>query len=338
MQASNRISWIDTMKAFSILMVVLYHTDIMPEIKDLAYILCLPAFFWAAGLFVNTTQSPKAFFRHNTLRLLIPYVVFAILSWFIWMGRNYGQTSEMQAWWKPLWGIVAGNVRLLPQNRPLWFLCCMISLEWIYYLVSRLRQSWLQWIVIACLATIGCLSSAHFDYNVWEIFAACIVLPIYALGAKYKDFFLSYFNNCPLWTLLIILPCSIVGIWMGYTYNPAIKISVCEVQNPFLFYTTLFSVVAFWLSLSGLLDRLFGALRGLQYIGRNTLIILCAHIPLFSIIKGICMICHIPLSFFDTNIGSITLWVTSLICLVPITYIINRYLPFMIGKRKSSTP
>lgn len=56
-----RITWVDSMKAFSILAVVLYHTNITQEIRTAAYIVCLPAFFFVAGLFTNTKLPPFTF-------------------------------------------------------------------------------------------------------------------------------------------------------------------------------------------------------------------------------------------------------------------------------------
>ena len=63
MSGNTRITWIDLTKAFSIMAVVLYHTNIQSDIKDIAYLVCLPAFFFAAGLFAKTNLSPAVFFH-----------------------------------------------------------------------------------------------------------------------------------------------------------------------------------------------------------------------------------------------------------------------------------
>ena len=59
---SHRITWIDYAKAFSIIAVVLFHTNI-PHIKSLAYILCLPAFFFISGLFIERSASAHIFLK-----------------------------------------------------------------------------------------------------------------------------------------------------------------------------------------------------------------------------------------------------------------------------------
>ena len=54
------------MKAFSALAVVLNHTHhITPEIKIVVYLVCLPAFFFIAGLFFSNQLLPKVFFKEK---------------------------------------------------------------------------------------------------------------------------------------------------------------------------------------------------------------------------------------------------------------------------------
>ena len=335
MNNANRIEWIDYMKAFSIMAVVLYHTHIMPEIKTISYLVCLPAFFLCAGMFTNTSLTPKEFFLKKTLRLLIPYLVFGVLTWIFWVfiGRHYGHdTDASRPWWFPLMGLAIGKVDYLIQDSPLWFLCCLVSLEWIYYGVSRIRRIGVRWLIIISLAALGCILS-YFQQNwIWGITSAMIMLPIYALGAekstRIKDLSVSLKSG---W-LVVLLLSSLIGLLLGYLYNPKINISDNEVYNPLLFYLTVLSTIGLWYAVANLLYRHCCRFRGLLYIGSNTLIILCIHTLFFSIVKGIGLIVHVPLSFYETTIGSLTLWAASLILMIPVIYIVNRFLPFMIGK------
>ena len=87
----------------------------------MAYILCLPAFFFVAGLFSDTEMSPAAFFKRKSLRLLIPYITFGFLCWLLWFAirLRHGNEAEDTKWWIPLCGMISGKVELLVQNRPL---------------------------------------------------------------------------------------------------------------------------------------------------------------------------------------------------------------------------
>ena len=209
----HRITWIDSMKAFSIMAVVLYHTQCGPEIKTMAYILCLPAFFFAAGICGDTNMSPWTFFRKKTLRLLIPYILFGIISWVAWcfVGRRYSQTASNVQWWQPLFGLVCGRVDMLVQNKPLWFLCCMISLEWLYYLLCFIRHAVGRWIGAVSIAIAGCILSYYKIIGIWEITAAMLMLPIYMLGAEWKSKWITKATQIPTRVLIGMLSFSIMG-------------------------------------------------------------------------------------------------------------------------------
>ena len=302
MATYKRIAWVDYMKAFSIMAVMLYHTNIMPEIKSIAYIICLPAFFFTSGMFANTQIPLWEFFRKRTLRLLVPYVIFGILSWIAWLliGRKYGADTDIEiAWWQPLVGLLCGQVDKLTPNPPLWFLCCLICLEWIYYFLSRITRQAIRWIIACLISASGCVLGYFGIVGYWEITAAMLVLPLYVLGAEYQKRFEK--KNWSLWLLTTLGIFALGGILLGYICNPNMHISTCQVGNPLYFYITLLAVISLWFVIARLIHSI-GRSHILQFFGKNTLIILCAHIPLFGAIKGLCMICHVPLSFFETNI------------------------------------
>ena len=331
-----RIVWADTMKALSAMMVMLYHASFQPQVKTISYILCLPAFFFVAGWFSNTGLSPVSFFRRKSLRLLIPYVVFGLLSWFLWLGISYAPIpggEERAKWWLPLIGMISGKVELLIQNKPLWFLCCMVSVEWLYYGLCVFPQKVVRWTGGLLIGALGCTLGLFGKTGIWEITAAMTMLPLYMIGAEYRTAISERIKACSegMVVLFVVLCC--IGVVIGYLFNPEFHISTCQIGNPILFYLSALSVAGLWMGIAVLMDRQRLTPRWLQYIGQNTLIILCTHIPLFSLIKGIGMVCHVPLSFYTTNIGSVALWAISLILLFPICYCINRFFPFLIGKR-----
>lgn len=316
--------------------VVLNHTQITSEVKTIIYLVCLPAFFFTSGFFSKDQQlSPFEYFKQKTLRLLFPYIIFGVLSWLAWLviGRKYGADSNSDiAWWVPLVGLLRGREDWLIQNRPLWFLCCLISVEWIFYITRLIFSKRLQWVVVIGISIFGCIFSYIGKNLYWEISAACIVLPLYILGADFAYILKtkSHFYNT--YFLFILLMFASVGIVIGYIFNGNIEIHKSHIGNPILFYITALSVIGFWLSVSIFIERRFGAIKWLQYIGQNTLIILCTHIPLFGAIKGVSIMCCVPIDFFNTNIGSLLLWLGSILVLFPIIYIINRFFPWLLGK------
>lgn len=316
--------------------VVLNHTHITPEVKAFVYLVCLPAFFFLSGIFANPQLSLKSFFSHQAKRLLFPYILWGCLLWFVWLiiGRNYGNdTDETLSWWYPLMGLILGKSDMQAYS-PLWFLCCLMSVEWIYYAIYRLPQKWQRWLMILFIGTIGCLLS-HLRQNwFWEISAAFIILPLYALGAEFGKQIQEKTKTCNSSSLLLILAVSLIGVWLGAKYNTDIALHDSYIGNPLIYYPSILCVIGLWGSISLLLDKYCSSLRLLSYIGQNTLFILCAHIPVFGIIKGIAVLCHVSLDFFETSLGCLCLWAGTFVILLLAACFLNRYFPWMAGKKK----
>ena len=315
---SRRIVWVDWMKAASIMAVVLYHTNMTPEVSTLSYILCLPAFFFTAGMFADDKLSFEEYFRKKTVRLLVPYIIFGLLAWFAWLfvGRRYGADAEAQtAWFEPLTGMLLGTSNKLSHNAPLWFLTCLIVLEWLYFAISRSRLSvgW-QVAMLIVLSFVGILLGKWQIFLPWGISAAMIMLPIYWLGKLLAPILKIEASAIPLRIVCLILLVGILGVGVCYLYNPDIKISMAKVGNPLLFYVGVFSVIAVWYALAQVFVRL-RVYRLFSYIGKETLWILGLHMPFFGAVKGVAMLLHVPLSFFNTPGGCLTLWVATFIVL-----------------------
>lgn len=322
---SSRIVWVDWMKAAGIMMVVLYHTNIVPQVKELAYILCLPAFFFTAGMFADETLSFVNYARKKSLRLFVPYLVFGLLAWLAWLlvGRRYGADADnMIAWYEPLLGMLWGTSDRLFHNAPLWFLTCLISLEWLYFALSRCRLSiWWQLLVLAVIAAIGVVLGKYGVVLPWGIVAAMIMLPIYWLGSVLAPALKQNASSLSMGAVVATLFVGLIGVAAAWLYNPDIKISVGRVGNPVLFYEGVIGVVAFWFALAQICTRL--RLTALfAFIGTETLWILGLHMPFFGLVKGVAMLLHVPLAFFDTTLGCLTLWLATFsvlaLCLIPV--------------------
>lgn len=323
--ASTRIVWIDWMKAASIMAVLLYHTKMTPGISTLSYILCLPAFFFTAGMFADDKLSFGEYFRKKTVRLLIPYFAFGLLAWVAWLfvGRHYGADAEAQAaWYEPLIGMLCGTSNKLSHNAPLWFLTCLIVLEWLYFALTRSKLSvvW-QAVLVVVWAVIGIVLGKCQILLPWGISAALIMLPIYCLGRLMAPILKQEAAFIPLRVICLLLLVGIVGVVICYLYNPDIQISMAKVGNPLLFYIGVLSVIVLWFALAQVFVRL-RAYKIMSYIGTETLWLLGLHMPFFGAVKGVAMLVHVPLSFFNTVSGCLVLWLATIIvlglCLIPV--------------------
>jgi acyltransferase len=113
-----------------------------------------------------------------------------------------------------------------------------------------------------------------------------------------------------------------------------INMNVLKYGSFFSFYFLAFSGIFAFVYLS----KKINSLKVLEYYGRNSLIVLALHFPMKDILTkltvlifGIKTDCFLCITFF-----AFVLTVLNLLFLVPVIFLINNYLPFLMGKKKSS--
>src|SRR5689334_711901 len=82
---SGRFGWVDSAKGIGIILVLLGHTPIPVEYKLFIYAFHMPLFFFIGGLFLNMEKSSDVFFKDKIRSLLLPYIVFAVFSYLVWL-------------------------------------------------------------------------------------------------------------------------------------------------------------------------------------------------------------------------------------------------------------
>jgi fucose 4-O-acetylase-like acetyltransferase len=77
---NNHEEWVDNLKLFGIIFVILGHISSPPQ----AFIFTwhMPLFFIISGFFIDVNQKPQQFIVSNSKRLLMPYLVFTLLALF----------------------------------------------------------------------------------------------------------------------------------------------------------------------------------------------------------------------------------------------------------------
>lgn len=335
-QGSSRVAWIDVAKALSILTVVLYHTDIQPDIKELSYKVCLPAFFFLSGMFAKTDLTPLAFFKRRTLRLLVPYLVYGIVSWVAWLliGRHYGSDAgDSLSLWEPLAGIAWGTSERLIQNAPLWFLACLMVTEWLWYGICRISENRRLRAAGAVIVGLIGVALAHAGITLpWSATAAMLMLPLYAAASLIGNGESETESRPKIWPMVASLVASATTVIIVHRHLGHISISHGIIGNPVLFYAEEVVVVAMWCSMAQLICRATDRLRLVTFLGQNTLTVLSTHMLTFGAIKAAWMIAGGSLSFFSTNAGSLCLWGMTIVLSLPIAWVVRRYLPALAGK------
>ncbi|MGV3467204.1 MAG: acyltransferase family protein, partial [Heyndrickxia sp.] len=216
----------------------------------------------------------------------------------------------------------------------LWFIACLFCTELLFYLISKIgRTNKMISFFLILLSVIGCMYNKMGGQPLpWSMDVAMISVGFYGLGFFYKIYQDKWERFLNLKTFTIFL---IINITSGY-YNYFLTGDRVDFYNSSLGNTFLFYVAA----LTGIGAFMIGIKRikrskALQYIGKNSLIYLALHQKiiffLISLVMQKYVIDYVNLVHIPFVKGLLYTLITAFI-LVPAVYIINHYMPFMLGK------
>lgn len=340
---TNRYHWVDYAKAFGIFGVVLLHTGVEETVSRMIRIALIPLFFFLAGLFASSSKykSFGSFLLIRNGKLLISYLFFNLVTFLFWLyfGRHYGADA---AWNIPpseaLQGVLIGTSASLIHHAPLWFLACLMVVQTahhiIYYFMENKYMRMLEWALV--------FIASYFFYHLeirglpWGLDVAFTMISFYSLGALMKDFLFSrtnwYGGNVKVQVLVSIFTFAITLLIFNLNIEP--RVSANHLGNYFLFYIGALAGIFSLISAFKVLEKYFGNIKFISYIGENTLIILALHLMAASVVKAIAFwVFKLPLSIFNEPGMSYVLSILSIIVLIPVIYLINKFLPFTVGRK-----
>lgn len=117
----QRIIWIDYIKAIAITIVIMLHIGVPNPFKTVTRSFIIPLFFILSGLFGSPQKyvSYKEFWKQKTLRLLIPYFIFNVITYIYLVvyskalrGRCECCNPHLEAinWYFPWFGALDGTL------------------------------------------------------------------------------------------------------------------------------------------------------------------------------------------------------------------------------------
>jgi len=297
-KADGRLGWVDNAKGIGIILVLLGHTPIPVAYKLFIYAFHMPLFFFIGGLFLNVKKSPDVFLKDKVRRLLLPYLIFAIASYLIWLSiRNYSAIASGIPAEMPLLGIFygIGSGNWMPENTPLWFLPCMFSTVCLLYLLVHLPKK-LAFITILICSVIG--------YNLpqWLYFRLPLSIDLAMLCMIFTAagyYFRNYWLNSP--PLSWLATSGFMTIWLlAAWFNSGMlnPIHMIDINNGIFNNYFLFVIAA----ISGTIVTVNVAKRILSfpllaYVGKNSIGILGLHMLIYLTITVIfTKLLHFPLT------------------------------------------
>lgn len=336
--ALARDARIDAAKAVAIIMVVLGHAKGVPHTYTvLAYSFHVPLFFFLSGWVLEAHGSARSY-GASLLRLarvlLVPYLCFFLLGYGYWLlTRNIGEKAlrwGSQPWWEPLGGLFTGIGPKLYVHPAIWFLVALFVTTAVYIGWRRYWRAGMISLAVLVLAWgwIGLFPG----YGIRLPFALDI-LPVslffFAAGGAAANRLRLPESS---WAnVLIALALALPWLWLALG-NGRVDINQLEfgTSRAKFFAAGLLGTAAV---LCG--ARLIQHWPAVQWIGRNTLLILCTHILVFFVLSGVASLA----GWFSGGERPGTSWAllvtaVALALSPPLRWAFIRFAPWAIGARR----
>lgn len=308
---NKRIAYLDLVKGVCMIMVVMLHLGgvgksdykIYPEFL---WLFMLPCFFIVSGYFFSNRQQFKSFVYKKTRQLLVPYFVFLApvylynWAWAYIHSMPYNQVIKQSS----------------VHNDPLWFIFSLYIMIIIYYGLNKcVRNKIILGGIVLCMSLIGEYIGRLQIIDIKWTNSLSYMIYFY-LGNMWKANEEKLYHMFKTW-IYIVMALLFMAIAIPFQLS-----GICHdfiMQSPLYFIGALSgTAVMIWIL------RPVGRLPLLNFIGRNTLLILCVHqYVLFAVCR---------LSGFSDP------WVQlafTIMILYLFVFVVNRYTPWLVGKSKA---
>lgn len=335
MKLQKRENWIDYAKFISIFLVVVFHTNphLDGYVFDLLKLLRMPAFFLIAGLLFNIEKwnSFTEFFKHRFKRLIIPYFWFSLVFYMLWLliGRNMvGGTELAINPTTPIKEFVLGKPNVI--LAPYWFITCLFTIQILFYFLKKYIKSDAIIIIVSICCYLGLI---YFDLKdlPWCLDRAFLFLPFYAYAYMLKEHMqMVLFKKKKTATLLACLSLIILFLTNRFILSQYI--------NHILYILSGFCIIPIYMFFCKYLAskiKIPYIPNIIKYIGENNIITLALQNYIIGFVKILGIACFAT-NLLTTNYYTINIIIalTTILISMLVAIVINKYAPFIIGKRR----
>jgi acyltransferase len=290
-QSVPRISWVDVARGIGILLVLFGHAIDHEVNRYLIYAFHMPLFFFLSGIVFKPVHD-KSFVSvvgKNVKQIIIPYFIFAILTYaadIILMHPQGESTAEVN---KQLYGILYGNGNqgYLAFNVALWFLPCLfvakIALAAMTKYIRRTQG------IVLCLLIFSVIGYAYaIVFNNFRLpfgIESALTATVF-LGAGYlwnQSVHLKKMLTQKQIVVLIFAAVSTIVFAMlnYYFYGHQIDMRMNRLNNYFFFYAGAFSGITVCMITSMLIQKN----KLLEYLGRHTMLLFVWHTVIYAFFR-----------------------------------------------------
>lgn len=344
----KRITWIDNLKAVGIFLVVLaHHNDDIPKwLLKYIYSFHVPLFFFASGLvyYPQRYTTTKLFFIYKTKTLLVPYFVLSFLTYAFYISVSPFRSGETVP---NITDIIRGiesifisspGIIWMAFNPPLWFLTSLFVAETCFFILHKAgsrfaagRTRWVLGLLVLLMSIMGVLGRQFLPFRLpWTADTALTGSVLFAIGFLFKDrISFAWMRSA---TIKVLLAVMLFSVSLHFSHiNGFVNLAHNRMGNYLYFYIAAFSGIGFFTVVCSLIP----INRALNYVGRNTLLIMGLHIPAFIVLNGLqkYLLPGGAQVLTGTFAGAILCTIMQIIILLPIIYIVNRNFRFILGRK-----
>ncbi|MGX7105676.1 acyltransferase family protein [Globicatella sanguinis] len=265
---SNRISWIDNLKTFGVILVVFGHFSPNIFFSKIIYSFHMPLFFFLSG-FLRKDRNFKSVLSTKSKSILLPYLILSIISFPFGILRDYAFNIEI-SWSERILQLFFWNGSV-GWNSPLWFLLVLYLIEIIYALILNFTNRIN--IVLIMLLVIGYFMYINQIILPLGIHIVMWMLPIYIMGNKINNEKIISYRNKDQYIILIGLFLLILNIFISINSKNSISVYEMRLNNYFIFYlNALLGIFGLFIIFSYTKYNVFS-----EFIVKHSIFIVCTH-------------------------------------------------------------
>lgn len=313
----RQLDYLDFAKGIGIILVVMGHT--MFPLHSAIDIFHMPLFFFIAGMTLRKYDDFTSFFLKKINRIIIPYFFFAVF----WTILNF--------FYPLLLGDYVG---------PLWFLPTLFNTLLLCQALFRIPQKYTIGILLSCVIITFFINRYRvtlFPFDLDRVLRAILYVYIGYMFAQSK--FRRKLLECKgktVWGGLVVFSLIyVIGLYVMVITGLKREDEGFMLGQPYgrsivLLYITSFSAIIATLCFSSIVSSI-NALKFVNWLGRNSLVILCVHFPFTQYWNIFVSSTAMYESMEGKMMLAVLSWVVILVFCIPWILLSKKYLPKLTG-------
>lgn len=321
--AGGRKPWLDACRALAMILVIYGHIDMQTTaIASVIVPVKIPLFFVISGYLFNGQKTAGEYFRGLLFRLVIPWLFFAyaqyILGALVQGGFHLGRIT---------WDIISGGV--------LWYMPCCILADVVFFFLSRMLQNRKLLAAACCLCFCVGYGMSRFGMGNTFAFNVALVSQLYMLLGRLYSWHEPQITAISLSrkriSTLVLAAAYLVLAAVNTLAYPDRHVDIHLNVYNCLPLTLVMIIIGCYLAFT--IFQSIRIPRWLSFIGQNSLCFYLLHGRFKTIFRALFSMLHIPAG--NVVVTSVIVTVLICLCLSVCALLINRCLPFIVGRKRT---